>query len=316
MMKQRKQTVVILGGAGFIGTHLAQRLESQGYGVRILTRQREHAKHLSLLPGVNIIECNIRDDAALQAALVGADMVINLVGILHESSKITFKSMHAELPQHLVKACQQVGTQRLSHVSALNADATAPSAYLRSKAEGESAIRHSNLDWTIFQPSVVFGQGDSFLTLFATLTQLMPVLFLASPNARFQPIWVEDLVGCIVNTLNNRQAYQQSFPLCGPHVYTLKQLVTLAGLYAGAQPRIIGLNPALSWLQASLMELLPIKLMTRDNLRSMEVDSVSDAPFSATLGITPTPLEAIAPDYLGGQSTRASYTHFRSVAGR
>lgn len=310
------ETICVLGGSGFIGSHVVHQLDAAGYQVRVLTRRRESAKHLILLPNVQVAECDIMDDAALRRGLAGADAVINLVGILHEGHGATFAAVHAELPRRLAQACRDAGIARLLHISALNADIAGPSAYLRSKGEGEAALRQSGLEWTLFRPSVVFGEGDSFLTLFARLARLMPVLLLACPTARFQPVWVEDLATAMLRSLDHPQAVGQCYELCGPGIYTLRELVAFAAHCAGAAPRIVGLNPRLSYLQAWAMELLPVKLMTRDNLLSMQVDSVCGCAFPAVFGIEPTPLEAVAPEYLGGITPRAGYLRFRSGAGR
>jgi NADH dehydrogenase len=312
----RVQNVVLTGGAGFVGSHIVHRLDAAGYRVKVLTRRRDSAKHLTLLPNVQVVECDLMDDAALSGALSGADAVIHLIGILHESGSAGFDRIHAELPARIATSCKHLGVARLLHISALNADMTGPSDYLRSKGEGEAAIKASGLAWTIFCPSVVFGAGDSFLTMFARLASLMPVLMLASPEARFQPVWVEDLAAAMVISLQRPETQGQIYNLCGPKSYTLRELVAYAANCAGASPCIIGLNPAFSWLQAWMMEWLPVKLMTRDNLRSMQVDSVCDCPFPALFDLVPTPLEAIAPDYLAGDTPRAGYLRFRSLAGR
>jgi uncharacterized protein YbjT (DUF2867 family) len=310
------RNVCLLGGAGFIGSHVVHRLDAVGYRIKVLTRRRESARHLILLPNVQVVECDIMNHDALRAGLAGADAVINLVGILQEGHATTFAAAHADLPQRLAAACRDGGIARLLHVSALNADVAGPSAYLRSKGAGEAAIKQSGLDWTIFRPSVVFGAGDSFLTMFAGLARLMPVLLLACPDARFQPVWVEDLAQAVAQSLENPATVGKSYELCGPGVYTLRELVAYAAQCAGASPRIVGLNDALSTLQAALMDLLPIKLMTRDNVLSMKVDSVCGCAFPAVFGITPMPLEAVAPDYLAGDTPRAGYLRFRALAGR
>ena len=312
----KHQTIVLLGGAGFIGSHVVHRLDAAGYSVRVLTRRRESAKHLILLPNVQVVECDIMDDHALNDGLAGADAAINLVGILHERGSATFEGVHAELPRRLAEACRRASVSRLLHVGALRSGPNAPSAYLRSKGEGEAAVRQSGLEWTAFRPSVVFGAGDSFLTLFARLARIMPVMLLASPNARFQPVWVEDLAHAVAVSLENPATVGQSYELCGPGIYTLRELVVFAARCAGARPCVVGLGSGLSMLQGALMELLPVKLMTRDNVLSMQVDSVCGCAFPEVFGIVPTPLEAIAPGYLAGNTPRSDYLRFRTFAGR
>ena len=312
------KTITILGGAGFIGSCLVAKLDQAGYRVRVLSRRREAAKHLIILPNVQVQECNVMDNHALKEALKGSDAVINLIGILHESGKNTFELVHHQLPRRVAQCCEELGIHRLLHMSALQASAHAPSQYLRSKAAGEAAINEFNkkLDITIFRPSVVFGRGDHFLNLFARLVKLLPVIFLAKPDAKFQPIWVEDVAQCFVNALENTATYGRCYELGGPDIYSLRELLQKVMAILGKQRPIVGLNDALSYAQAFMMEWLPIKLMSRDNVRSMQVDSVCNIPIAAELGITPASLDVVVPEYLLNTSPRAAYDGFRSAAGR
>jgi uncharacterized protein YbjT (DUF2867 family) len=310
--------IVVLGGAGFVGSSVVTKLDQAGYQVKVLTRRREAAKHLILLPNVKVVECHLPNTYALKDELKGYDAVINFVGILHEDGNSTFEAIHHQLPRRVAQICEELNIQRLLHMSALQANNHAPSQYLKSKAMGEAAINEfsKKLDITIFKPSVIFGRGDSFINLFANLVKYLPVIFLAKPDAKFQPIWVDDVAQCFVNALENTATYSKSYELGGPNIYTLRQLVQKVMAILGKQRPIIGLNHALSMAQAFALELLPIKLMTRDNIRSMQVDSVCVAPLSAELGVVPTSLDTIAPEYLLNTSPRASYDAFRSAAGR
>jgi len=310
--------VCLLGGSGFVGSAIVRHLSLAGYAVKVLTRRREASKHLILLPNVDVLECDVMDDVALAEALKSSDVVINLIGILHNSKKASFQAMHAELPARLAKLCNKLGVKRLVHMSALQASKDAPSYYLKSKAEGELAVLRSNknLDVTVFRPSIIFGRGDGFINLFASLVKLLPVILLAKPNAKFQPIYVEDVAYAFVASLDNVDTYGKAYDLAGPKVYTLRQLVTYVADTLGKRPTIIGLNNMLSYLQAFAMELLPVKLMTRDNVRSMEVDSVCVTSFPAFLGFHPVALETIVPDYLNEDNPRNAYNRFRARAGR
>jgi len=310
--------VCLLGGSGFVGSAIVRHLSLAGYAVKVLTRRREASKHLILLPNVDVLECDVMDDVALAEALKGSDVVINLIGILHNSKKASFQAMHAELPARLAKLCNKLGVKRLVHMSALQASKDAPSYYLKSKAEGELAVLRSNknLDVTVFRPSIIFGRGDGFINLFASLVKLLPVILLAKPNAKFQPIYVEDVAYAFVASLDNVDTYGKAYDLAGPKVYTLRQLVTYVADTLGKRPTIIGLNNMLSYLQAFAIELLPVKLMTRDNVRSMEVDSVCVTSFPAFLGFHPVALETIVPDYLNEDNPRNAYNRFRARAGR
>ncbi len=310
------KNVVLFGGTGFIGSHIIHRLDAAGYRIKVLTRRRNSARHLFLLPRVQVVECDLKDELALDRVLAGADAVIHLVGILHERARSDFERVHVELPTRIAAACKRAGIPRFIHLSALNADPTGPSEYLRSKGEGEAAIRESGLAWTIFRPSVVFGAGDRFLALFSRLAGWIPLITLANSDARFQPVWVEDVAEAVTQSLQRPETQGQIYQLCGPKIYTLGELVAYAARCAGASPRIVGLNPTLSWFQAWMMEWLPVKLLTRDNLRSMQVDSICDCSFPAIFKLAPTPLEAIAPDYLAGDTPRAGYLRYRAMAGR
>ena len=312
------KTITILGGAGFVGSSIVAKLDQLGYQVKVLSRRREAAKHLILLPNVQVVDCDIADNHALKKALKGSDAVINLVGILHENSKNSFEKIHHQLPRRLAQMCEELSIARLIHMSALQASKNAPSAYLKSKAAGEAAVSEfsKKLDITIFKPSVVFGRGDSFVNLFANLVRYLPVIALAKPNAKFQPIWVEDVAQCFVNALENTATYGKSYELGGPTVYTLKALVQKVMAILGKQRPIIGLNDGLSMAQGFMLELMPIKLMTRDNIRSMQVDNVCGTSMASELDVVPTSLDVVAPEYLLDISPRAGYDTFRSAAGR
>lgn len=310
--------ICVLGGSGFVGSAVVGKLDAAGYAVTVLTRRKEAAKHLTLLPNVQVVECNVLDYHALNSALRGADAVINLIGILHQSHHTSFNTMHHQLPAQLAKICADLGIKRLLHMSSLRADKNAPSQYLRSKAAGETSILalKNRLSVTIFRPSIIFGRADRFINLFATLVKSLPVVLLAKPNAKFQPIWVEDVASCFVSSLENIDTYGHIYELAGPKVYTFRELVQTVMNTLGKQRPIIGLNDRLSYVQALMMELLPIKLMSRDNVRSMEVDSVSSYPLPELFGVIPTPLEAVIPEYLVDQTPRGAYDRFRSSAAR
>ena len=308
-------TVSVIGGNGFIGRHICYQLAARGYRVCVPTRDPERAKELILLPTVDVVAADVHDAQALSRITCGADAVINLVGVLHQGSgNNSFLQAHVELPRKIVAACRENGVRRLLHMSALNADVGGPSAYLRTKGEGEAVVRASGLDATLFRPSVVFGREDAFLNLFASLLRRMPVMVLASPDARFQPVFVEDVAAAFVKSLEDVGSLGKSYDLCGPKVYTLRELVEFAGAATGHSRLVIGLNDTLSYWQAFAMELLPVKLMTRDNYRSMKIDSVCrcDFPF----GIRPAALEATAPAWLARQTPRMRYQRFRNRAGR
>jgi NADH dehydrogenase len=316
-------TVAVLGGSGFVGRNVCEALAADGYRVRVATRDRERAKRqLILLPTVEVERIDVHDPQALARFVRGAEAVVNLVGVLHDGrGAASFREAHVELARKAVAACRDAGARRLLHMSALGASREGPSAYLRSKGEAEAVVRGSGLDWTIFRPSVIFGPGDGFLNLFARALAMFPVMPLPCPDARFQPIYVEDVAAAFVASLPRLEAAGRAFDLCGPRAYTHRELVEYVGRLTGRRKPVIGLNDAASYAQAFAMELPPFRqafsalgmLMTRDNYHSMKVPSVcGDAlPF----GIAPTPLEAVAPAWLSDRTPRARYPRFRAARG-
>ena len=316
----KAKRILIIGGTGFLGGNIARRLAARGHVLRLPARRRDRAKHLLTLPTAEVIESDVNDPAQLKSLLSGQDVVINLVGILQGGRGKPygpgFARAHVELPRKIADAARHAGVRRVLHISALQANENAPSGYLRSKAAGEAVLREADLDLTIFQPSVVFGAGDSFLNVFAGLLALVPIMPLACPDARFQPVWVEDVSASIVASLTRPESIGSTYQLCGPHQYTLRQLVEYVGLVTGNQPPIIGLPDALSYLHAWAMEFVPGGPMTRDNYASMQVPSVCDDGCRLPFGLKATPLEAIASTYLRGHGAKIRLGELRDKAGR
>jgi uncharacterized protein YbjT (DUF2867 family) len=307
---------LVLGGSGFVGRHLVARLVSAGRRVIVPTRQRERAKHLILLPTVDVVEADVHDEAALLGLVRRASVVVNLVGILHESSRGEFDRVHVELARKLVGVCGTAGVSRLLHMSALNADSQGPSRYLRTKGDAEAVVTESSLAWTIFRPSVIFGREDSFLNLFAKLEKMAPVIPLACAGAKFQPVFVGDVARAFDAASADDSTLHQRYSLCGPKVYTLRELVTYVGDLTGFKRPILPLGRGLSQLQARVLEWLPGPLMSRDNLASMERDSICGAGTLGKFGLQTTALEAVAPAYLALSAIKSRYDEFRAQSGR
>ncbi len=313
------KNVLVIGGSGFIGRYIVNLLVGRGCRVVVPSRRRDRAKHLIMLPTCDVVEANIHDDAALDTLVVGQHAVINLVGILH-GSEAQFERAHVELTRRLLAACAARKVRRYLHMSALGADPDGPSMYQRSKGRAETLVRQSKLAWTILRPSVVFGAEDAFLNMFAKLAAFTPVLPIGGAEVKFQPVWVEDVARAFVNSLDNDATIGKAYELCGPKVYTLRELVQFAAAAAGYRRLVVALPDGLARMQARLMELAPGEpLLSVDNLDSMKRDNIaSTQPYrpAPELGITATPMEPEASLYLAGLHPRTRFGGFRARARR
>lgn len=291
------QKICILGGTGFVGRHLATRLANQGYFLKVLTRHPQRHREIEVLPGAELIGADIHDPKTLAEQFAGCDAVINLVGVLHEYSNQSFRAVHAELPAKVVEACRASGVKRLLHMSALHADAAkGPSQYLFTKGEGEQTVMQAqNLAVTIFKPSIIFAPDDDFFNKFAGLLKFSLVLPLACPNSRFAPVYVEDVAQAFEVALENDATIGQSYELCGPRVYTFKEIVEDIARMLGKKRLLVGLPDSLARLQAKIFGMLPVKIFTMDNYLSLQVDSVCSCNGLEALGITPHSVEGIMP---------------------
>lgn len=317
----RLQSIVVLGGTGFLGTRLVARLIKDGHRVTVLSRDREQHKHLLVLPGLTLENCDVYNEAYLSERFRGKDVVINLVGILNERGfgGSGFRRAHTELTRGVLQAARSAGSARLLQVSALKAAPDAPSYYLSSKGEAEQLIRDSGaaLDWTIFQPSVMFGPGDSFLNRFARLLATIPwVLPLAKPNARFQPVFVDDVVEALRRCLHGGACSRQTYELGGPHIYSLREIVNMVAKLTGRRRWIVGLPDPVAWLQALAMNFVPGRPFSSDNYRSLTVDSVCTQDGFAKLGIKSQSMVGSASQYLGALEDNARLSRNRASVGR
>ena len=308
---------LILGGSGFVGRSLCEQLVRRFSGIQLVvpTQRATHAVHLRTLPGVDVVVANVHDPVALTALVRGCDAVVNLVAILHGSAA-EFDAVHRRLPETLTRAMHGAGVLRLVHVSAIGAASYAPSNYLRSKAAGEEALKAGGLAVTILRPSLIFGQQDKLLNLFAGLQAVAPVLPLAASHVHFQPVWVEDVAAAIVTVLEDPSWAGRTVECCGPQVMSLSEIVRLAGRLAGHERPQIALPDWAARVQAFALERLPGKpLMSRDNLDSMRVPSVASGrlPGLKDLGVTPTPIGSVPPGYLSPGQGVARLDAWRSM---
>lgn len=315
--------VLLLGGSGFVGSYITNRLTQQGISVTIPSRRRERSKALIMLPNVEVVEADIYCPETLQRLVAGHDLVINLVGILHSRDvklpySKDFEQAHVELPTKLVAAMKATGVRRLLHMSALKADPKGTSEYLRSKGAGEQIVlaAQGDLDVTVFRPSVIFGYGDRFMSLFGKMLNTLPYFPLGFGQARFQPVWVADVADAFVASMTNRETHGKVYELAGPQVYSLAELVEYVRKITRSSARIIPISEGWAYLLSGLLWLSPRPIQSPDNLRSMQTDSVLENNALAFPGLKPTALEEIAPTYVAGNNPKQRLDAYRFRAGR
>ena len=297
--------VCVLGGSGFVGTELVRQLVYAGQWVRVPTRNIAHAERLRVLDTAELCVANVHEPRVLSQLFADCEAVVNLVGILNPRGSATFESVHTALAAKVMAAARTAGVRRVLHMSALGADAQAPSRYLRSKAAAEEAVRavpHPELPSpavTIFRPSVIFGAGDSLTNRFAGLLRLSAGLLpLARAGARFAPISVLDVAEAFLRALRRADSAGATYELCGPQVMTLAEIVRLTARAADLPCHIIPLPDLVARVQGVVMGLLPGKPFSLDNFRSLTRDSVCRENGCAALGIAPRPMLAELPVYL------------------
>lgn len=314
--------ISIFGGTGFVGHHLIHQLLKAGHQVRLFSRNPAQHKDLGCLPAVELCALRSWQPEPVAAAIQGSQAVINLIGILNERgfNGSGFQAAHVDTTKCLIQACAQAGITRFLQMSSLGAG-EGYSHYLKSKGAAESAIMEAAQDGrlqpTIFQPSVIFGRGDSFILRFAQLLKISPILPLARPNARFQPVWVGDVATAFTQALSNNTSINKRYPLVGPEVYSLREIVQYIAALLNLRRLILPLPGFLSHLQAQIMDFVPGKPYSTDNDRSLLTDSISTIDGLAQLGIRAHSMKHIVPTYLAPKSTHQKHLdRLRRQAGR
>lgn len=298
----KAQQLVVLGGTGFVGSHLLPRLHKDGHGMLVLSRNRETARSLSVLPGVRIQSADVYDPAVLAAQFAGADAIIDLVGILNERGfdGSGFRRAHVEFTAQVIEAMKRAGVTRLIKMSSLKAG-QGESHYLKTRGEAEALVKSSGLAWTILQPSVIFGAGDGLYTRFAGLLKLAPMLPIGRASARLQPVFVGDVCHAVARALDDPHTATRTYELYGPEVYTLRQIVEQTRDWLGLKRAVVALPEPLGWLQAATLQLVPGKPLSLDNFRSLAVDSTGTRDGLAELGIAKTRVASVVPRLLRGE---------------
>lgn len=324
--------ICLIGGTGFVGKKLLLRLLAKGWQVKVLTRQPEDHRDLLVLPTVEVVSIDVHDQAQLTAELAGCDAVANLVGVLNDDDNgADFRRAHVELPEKVVAACKENNIRRLLHMSALNADNSANSEYLKTKAEGEKLVHSANsyLKVTSFRPSVIFGDGDSFFNRFRSMintfslwsffnAKLPAVMPLACADAKFAPVWVDDVVNAMVVSLEDNVHHGKHYNLCGPETWTLKEVVSYTAELMNIQCKVIPLSDSMAQTMGRVFDKVPgkFKLFSSDNYASLQVDSVSDENDFDKLGIQPSSIKLIMPKVFNSQTPKMAYNTLRLRTGR
>ena len=299
------ELITVFGGSGFIGRHVIRRLAKRGARVRAAVRQPNLAGYLKVMGDVGQIEpvqANIRYESSIKQAILGADKVINLVGILHESGPQKFTRVQAEGASAIARAAKAAGVRKLVHVSAIGADAASASLYARSKAAGEAAVREHFPAATIIRPSVVFGPEDDFFNRFAMLARMLPALpLIGGGHTKMQPVYAGDVADAIVRALDDAATDGKTYELGGPHIYTMKQIMEMVLEQTGRRRLLLPLPFFAARIQAALLQILPRPLLTVDQVRLLETDNIvsQGALTLKDLGVTqPTSAEVVLPTYL------------------
>lgn len=297
------ELVTIFGGAGFIGKTLVQHLAKAGYRIRVAVRRPNSAlivKPLGDLGQVQVAQANIRNKASVAAVIKDADIVINLVSVLHESGSQSFEKLNVEGAANIAEVASYAGVKRLIQISAIGADGESPSKYARTKARGEKAVMEHFPNATILRPSVIFGPDDQFFNKFAGMAKMFRMLPVVCGDTKMQPIYVGDVAKAIANAIQDENAVGKTYEIGGPKTYTLREIMELVNKVTEQNVPLIPVPIQLAYFQAFFLGMLPNPLLTIDQLRLLQKDNVvSEGMHNLTdLGITGTPVEAILPNYL------------------
>src|SRR6266404_5315132 len=311
----KNQLVTIFGGSGFLGRHTVRALARAGYRIKVATRHPNRAFFLRPLGSVgqiDFVKCDVSDADSVARALMGAQAVVNLTGILFEKGQ-SFENVQAVGAANIAKAANAAGVSALVHVSAIGADLESDSAYARTKAEGEQGVRENFPGAVILRPSIIFGPEDGFFNKFAGMARFAPALpLIGGGKTRFQPVFVGDVAQAILAGLSRQDG--RSYELGGPATYSFRELMQLVLHQTGRRRALVPVPFGLAFLKAAFLQLLPNPLLTIDQVRLLRKDNVvsATAPGLADLGITPTSVEAVIPSYLWRYRAKGEYADPRN----
>jgi NADH dehydrogenase len=308
-----QRLATVFGGSGFIGRYVVRNLAQDGWLVRAAVRRPDEALFLKTAGAVGQVTplaANIRDRASVARAVEGAEAVVNLVGILHESGPQKFQAVHAEGARTIAEEAAKAGARRLVHISAIGADPNSGSAYARTKAAGEAGVRQAFPGAVILRPSIVFGPEDGFFNRFAQMAMLAPALpLIGGGRTRFQPVYVGDVADAVMKAIETPAAAGRTYELAGPKIYSFAELMRLMLREIRRRRLLVPLPFPVASLMGAVMQCLPSPQLTADQVRLLKRDNVPSAGSAglADLGITPTTVEAVIPTYLDRYRARSYY---------
>jgi len=291
--------ICIIGGSGFVGRAIVRQAIQTGFQVTVACRHPERARDLSVA-GVRLMQADLIDGRGLDAAIEGSDCVINLVGLLYERGRYSFDAVHVHGVEHVLAACKRHDIPQYLHMSALGAGVIPASSYARTKGDAEGRVRQSSIAWTLIRPSIIYGAGDSFFSKFKSMSALLPVFPVLAAEARFQPVWVEDVARVFVQCIGNRHVSEQTYELGGPKVYSFIELMQMLMLVLQRQRLLLPMPNMAAKVLAAVSKMLPVPLITTDQLTLLQHDNtLGDKAFPSEFG-EPTLLEEVLPTYITG----------------